>query len=56
MLPALQVVTLVLVALGMAPAVAHALELPGKKRLPERYLSGGSDDLLPGFHEIIFAR
>jgi hypothetical protein len=33
MLTALQAVTLVLVALAMVPAVAHALELPGKMRL-----------------------
>jgi hypothetical protein len=33
MLPAIQVVTTVIVALAMVPAVAHALELPGKKRL-----------------------
>jgi hypothetical protein len=33
MLATLQVMTLLLVALAMAPAVAHALELPGKKRL-----------------------
>lgn len=33
MLTTLQVVTLMLVALAMAPAVAHALEFPGKMRL-----------------------
>lgn len=33
MLTTLQVVTLMLVALAMVPAVAHALEFPGKKRL-----------------------
>jgi hypothetical protein len=33
MLTALQVVTLMLVALAMVPAVAHTLEFPGKKRL-----------------------
>lgn len=35
MLTTLQVVTLMLVALAMAPAVAHALEFPGKMRLPK---------------------
>jgi hypothetical protein len=33
MLTTLQIVTLMLVALAMVPAVAHALEFPGKKRL-----------------------
>jgi Domain of unknown function (DUF1772) len=33
MLTTLQVVTLMLVALAMVPAVAHALEFPGKMRL-----------------------
>ncbi len=33
MLTALQIVTLMLVALAMVPAVAHALEFPGKKQL-----------------------
>lgn len=33
MLTTLQIVTLMLVALAMVPAVAHALELPGKMRL-----------------------
>jgi Domain of unknown function (DUF1772) len=33
MFTTLQVVTLMLVALTMVPAVAHALEFPGKKRL-----------------------
>jgi hypothetical protein len=38
LLHVLQVCTLGLVALAMAPAVAHALELPGKMRLsPEAY-------------------
>jgi Domain of unknown function (DUF1772) len=33
MLPALQVVTIVLAAIGMGLSLAHALELPGKLRL-----------------------
>jgi hypothetical protein len=40
MLTALQVITTVMVALAMVPAVAHALELPGKMRLNrEAYLT-----------------
>jgi hypothetical protein len=40
MLVALEVATVLVVAITMALAVAHALELPGKLRLPkERYLS-----------------
>jgi len=35
MFTVLQVVTLMLVALAMAPAVAHALEFPGKRRLTQ---------------------
>jgi hypothetical protein len=35
MFTTLQIVTLMLVALAMVPAVAHALELPGKMRLPK---------------------
>jgi hypothetical protein len=35
MFTVLQVVTLMLVALAMVPAVAHALEFPGKRRLPQ---------------------
>ena len=35
MFTTLQVVTLMLAALAMVPAVAHALEFPGKKRLPK---------------------
>jgi hypothetical protein len=33
MLPILQVITLVLVAVGVSLTLAHALELPGKMRL-----------------------
>lgn len=35
MFTVLQVVTLMLVALAMVPAVAHALEFPAKRRLPQ---------------------
>jgi hypothetical protein len=39
-LATLQIIALLLVALAMAPAVAHALELQGKKKLPrETYLA-----------------
>jgi hypothetical protein len=34
MLVILQIITIFLVALAMSTAVAHALELPGKIRLP----------------------
>ena len=40
MLPMLQIVITLIVALAMVPAVAHALEMPGKRRLPkEQYLT-----------------
>jgi hypothetical protein len=53
MVTTLQVITLMLVALAMAPAVAHALEFPGKKRLSKDayltvqgiYYPGGSTTL-----------
>jgi hypothetical protein len=39
MLPMLEVLTVILVAIAMVPALAHALELPGKLRLPkDQYL------------------
>jgi hypothetical protein len=49
MLPTLQVATLLLVALGMVPAVAHALELPGKKRLPKETYLAVQPIYYPGF-------
>jgi hypothetical protein len=48
-LSALQVVTLVLVALAMAPAVAHALELPGKMRLSRDVYLQVQPIYYPGF-------
>jgi hypothetical protein len=49
MFVALQVVTLILVAIATALALAHALELPGKLRLPrEQYLAVQSI-YYPGF-------
>jgi hypothetical protein len=40
MLHAIQIVTTLLVALAMAPAVAHAFEYPGKRRLDrDRYVA-----------------
>jgi len=40
MLPMLEVLTVLLVALAMVPALAHALELPGKLRLAkDEYLA-----------------
>jgi hypothetical protein len=49
MLSTLQVVTLVLVALAMVPAVAHALEWPGKKRLPKETYLAVQPIYYPGF-------
>jgi hypothetical protein len=49
MLPALQVVTTVIVALAMVPAVAHALELPGKKRLSRDAYLTAQPIYYPGF-------
>lgn len=40
MLAAVQILTVILVALAMVPALAHALELPGNMRLSkEGYLA-----------------
>jgi hypothetical protein len=49
MLPTLQIVTLVLVALAMACAVGHALELPGKMRLPKETYLAVQPIYYPGF-------
>jgi hypothetical protein len=49
MLSTLQVGTLVLVALAMVPALAHALELPGKKRLPKETYLAVQTIYYPGF-------
>lgn len=49
MLSAAQVLTVVLVALAMAPALAHALELPGKMRLTEEVYFAVQRIYYPGF-------
>jgi hypothetical protein len=49
MLSILQVITLMLAALAMAPAVAHALELPGKMRLPKDTYVAVQSIYYPGF-------
>lgn len=49
MLASAQVVTLLLVALAMATAVAHALELPGKMRLPRDTYLAVQSIYYPGF-------
>jgi hypothetical protein len=49
MLVALQVVTITLVSIAMALALAHALELPGKMRLPEETYRAVQTIYYPGF-------
>ena len=49
MLRALQVLTLLLVAVTMALALAHALELPGKLRLSREAYAGVQPIYYPGF-------
>ena len=49
MLASTQIVTLMLVALAMATAVAHALELPGKMRLPRDTYLAVQRIYYPGF-------
>jgi hypothetical protein len=49
MLVAMQILTVVFVALAMAPALAHALELPGKMRLPRREYFAVQHIYYPGF-------
>ena len=49
MLTTLQLITLFLVALTMACAVAHALELPGKMRLPQEIYLAAQTIYYPGF-------
>jgi len=49
MLTFLQITTLLLVALAMVPAVAHALELPGKLRLPKETYLAVQPIYYPGF-------
>ncbi len=45
----LQVVTVILVAVAMTPALAHALELPGKMRLTEEQYRAVQRIYYPGF-------
>jgi hypothetical protein len=49
MLPILQVVTLVLVAVGFSLTLAHALELPGKLRLGKEAYVAVQSIYYPGF-------
>lgn len=49
MLTTAQIVTLLLVALAMATRVAHALELPGKMRLPRDTYLAVQSIYYPGF-------
>jgi hypothetical protein len=46
---ALQVLTVVLVAVAMALSLAHALELPGKMRLPKEHYLAVQPIYYPGF-------
>jgi hypothetical protein len=55
MLTTLQVVTLMLVALAMVPAVAHALEFPGKMRLSKDAYLTVQRIYYPGFTVAGFA-
>jgi hypothetical protein len=45
----LQILSTILVALAMAPALAHALELPGKMRLPKESYLAVQPIYYPGF-------
>jgi hypothetical protein len=49
MLHALQVLSLLLVSIGMALSLAHALELPGKLRLPREAYMAVQPMYYPGF-------
>ena len=49
MFDVLQVLTVLLVALAMAPALAHALELPGKMRLIKDAYFAMQPIYYPGF-------
>lgn len=49
MLPIAQVVTILLVAIAMACAVGHALELPGKRRLSQEAYLAVQPIYYPGF-------
>jgi hypothetical protein len=49
MLRAWQIVTILLVSIGMALSLAHALELPGKRRLPRETYVAVQSIYYPGF-------
>ncbi len=49
MFDVVQVVTVILVALAMVPALAHALELPGKMRLTQEAYVATQSIYYPGF-------
>jgi hypothetical protein len=49
-LHAIQIAAIVLTALAMAPALAHAFEFPAKTRLEKKQLCGRSSYLLPELH------
>jgi hypothetical protein len=49
MLDVLQIVTVILAALALVPALAHALELPGKMRLPKDSYFAAQTIYYPGF-------
>jgi hypothetical protein len=49
MLPILQVITLILVAVGVSLTLAHALELPGKMRLGKEDYVAVQSIYYPGF-------
>ena len=49
MVQTLQIVTVVIVSIAMALGVAHALELPGKLRLPKEHYLAIQQIYYPGF-------
>ena len=49
MMPILQIITLVLVAVGFSLTLAHALELPGKKRVDKQAYVAVQSIYYPGF-------
>ncbi len=49
MLGVMQVVTLILVGVALVPALAHVLELPGKKRLTQDAYLAVQTIYYPGF-------
>lgn len=49
MLVSLQIVTVILVAFAMTPALAHALEFPGKRRLSKNVYVAVQKVYYPGF-------